>query len=542
MQGFNNINSFTNDGKGTWCNNPFKMADLALPTLLVCLLLSYVSLYAAGIIRHDNCDDRQIFEYIGWSISQGAVPYLQNWDNKGPIIFLFNALGYWICPNSDLGIEILSAGMFCAALCALFFVCRFFSRRSIATVMVLAMFAWHLTFIDSGGLNTSETLYIVLSALSLILMLKLLMSGKSQFMLCFLIGVLAVLPMWIKPNYFGLICFHFCVIVGLGLCGVNRRKILYRLLAYVAGIFGCSAIIVFVSLFVFDNFTRMMDAMLYYNLYEYEMVDQYFSHPFLRTFDINIPIPAWAKEGFILKHAAAECINIFIFACMCPLFVLAYLYSMWHVAKVHAEKFTFSPKIIVIISSALWFALELAACCVKFNTFKHYYAILGIPAFLIMAYACSLLTNKWKRWGIYCCVFCTFVAYLPYTVRNMVLGEVPLCAKTIRFLSEHHDNGAKIPTFGEARICQIMRKCRIVTAQNYSVNSLFLYSNISIKRKNSVEEDFFDALVNNASKLFVSIVPKENIPFKSRPVQEELSRYSLIFAEEGVYIYSLDGK
>ena len=38
--------------------------------------------------------DAGLFEYFGFAMSKGDVPYLNIFDHKGPVIFLVNYLGY----------------------------------------------------------------------------------------------------------------------------------------------------------------------------------------------------------------------------------------------------------------------------------------------------------------------------------------------------------------------------------------------------------------------------------------------------------------
>jgi len=50
--------------------------------------------------------DSEIFQIIGKYWLQGVIPYADLWDNKGPIIFLINALGY-LLTNNCIGVSFL---------------------------------------------------------------------------------------------------------------------------------------------------------------------------------------------------------------------------------------------------------------------------------------------------------------------------------------------------------------------------------------------------------------------------------------------------
>lgn len=49
--------------------------------------------------------DASIFEYFGYAMNHGQIMYTNLFDHKGPFIFIFNALGYFIV--GSLGIKAL---------------------------------------------------------------------------------------------------------------------------------------------------------------------------------------------------------------------------------------------------------------------------------------------------------------------------------------------------------------------------------------------------------------------------------------------------
>ena len=58
--------------------------------------------------------DSGVFLYTGWRVLNGAVPYLQVWDHKPPVIYYLDALGLWLTPDSTWGVwwvEVASLGL-----------------------------------------------------------------------------------------------------------------------------------------------------------------------------------------------------------------------------------------------------------------------------------------------------------------------------------------------------------------------------------------------------------------------------------------------
>jgi len=47
-------------------------------------------------LNHFANDDSSVFLYVGRSILNGQVPYLNTWDHKGPLLYYIDAFGLWI--------------------------------------------------------------------------------------------------------------------------------------------------------------------------------------------------------------------------------------------------------------------------------------------------------------------------------------------------------------------------------------------------------------------------------------------------------------
>ena len=94
---------------------------------IFCLLLSS----STSLLGPLPALDSSIFQVIGKYWAEGIVPYVGLWDNKGPIIFFINAVGYYIF-QSYVGVFLIQ--VFCLSI-TFFFVFQFFkgyfsSKRS----------------------------------------------------------------------------------------------------------------------------------------------------------------------------------------------------------------------------------------------------------------------------------------------------------------------------------------------------------------------------------------------------------------------------
>ena len=83
--------------------------------------------------------DQYIFELTGKMWAEGGVPYVDFWDQKGPLIFLFNMLG-WKLTGSSLGIFLLTVVWTAVTVNMLYLLAREFApqRHGTTTAVVIA--------------------------------------------------------------------------------------------------------------------------------------------------------------------------------------------------------------------------------------------------------------------------------------------------------------------------------------------------------------------------------------------------------------------
>lgn len=76
--------------------------------ILAVLLIGFA---VAGILLNPSLTypgrDGGIFLYIGSLILKGRIPYLEVWENKGPLVFYINALGLWLAAGSRWGVWLM---------------------------------------------------------------------------------------------------------------------------------------------------------------------------------------------------------------------------------------------------------------------------------------------------------------------------------------------------------------------------------------------------------------------------------------------------
>ncbi len=110
-------------------------------------------------LRLDVGDD-QLFGYFGWRIAHGARVYLDIWDNKPPLIYWTNALGFVLGDDSYAGVIVLCVLALVVAHVAFYRIARgvYFEGAAIVATMLAAFFMTHAYY--QGGANRTETFLI----------------------------------------------------------------------------------------------------------------------------------------------------------------------------------------------------------------------------------------------------------------------------------------------------------------------------------------------------------------------------------------------
>ena len=111
----------------------FSNQTFIVSTLLLALAVAFVTFYSfstSPLFNNYEYVDSSIYKVIGRGWVDGLVPYVDLWDQKGPLIYFINAVGYWIA-GSDIGVWLLQCGF---AFVSLLLAYRFF-RTSMSTSM-----------------------------------------------------------------------------------------------------------------------------------------------------------------------------------------------------------------------------------------------------------------------------------------------------------------------------------------------------------------------------------------------------------------------
>lgn len=98
--------------------------------------------------------DSTIFQIVGKGWAEGKIPYVDLWDQKGPLIYFINALGYWLidCKYGVFLIEIIVLGW--TFLLLFYFYRQWFHLRIAILLLILTIF--HMSQIVEAGNQVEE--------------------------------------------------------------------------------------------------------------------------------------------------------------------------------------------------------------------------------------------------------------------------------------------------------------------------------------------------------------------------------------------------
>ncbi len=137
--------------------------------IMSCLFVLICSIATTPLLPMAQYGDSLIFQTIGKFWTEGALPYVDLWDLKGPLIFFINAVGYFIF-GSRIGVCIIEMIAIAVTSIVAYKVFRIKFKPITSTAFsFLALFSYTLTF---GKGNTVEAYCLPFIALSFYYIIK----------------------------------------------------------------------------------------------------------------------------------------------------------------------------------------------------------------------------------------------------------------------------------------------------------------------------------------------------------------------------------
>ncbi len=139
------------------------------------LVLTFASVYTSPLNPYYG-SDAAIFMIIGKGMTQGLIPYVDLYDHKGPLLFFFNALGYWLY-DGKFGVLCVQILAFAASLFLVYKMARLFLPAKWCLLSLAAFCFYYITMVEGG--NLSEEWSLVFSLLPMYLSLQFVSTGDT---------------------------------------------------------------------------------------------------------------------------------------------------------------------------------------------------------------------------------------------------------------------------------------------------------------------------------------------------------------------------
>ena len=214
--------------------------------------------------------DVNCFYTMGKSLLAGKVPYLDLYEQKGPVLYFIYALIALVSPGSYFGVyllEVVTYGLF-----------LYYGGKILQLYMGETLLAWGLMIIAGGFICVThafshgasvEEMTLFMSAYALYVGLKACKENRAlQFREAFLCGIWAGMLLWIKYTmlgaYLGLAVFILLWYPGWG----QGKQLLRTIGAFFAGL-GAVTAVVFVYFLFAGGLDELWTVYFYNNIFLY---------------------------------------------------------------------------------------------------------------------------------------------------------------------------------------------------------------------------------------------------------------------------------
>lgn len=219
---------------------------IALILVLGAFVLSALSnafVFSNGLFNTDS----SVFNYVGFAVNKGQIPYKDTFDHKGPLQYLINYIGYLINPRN--GIWYFE---FISIILTVFFVFKISNMFSnvfssiVATILIMAP----LSSTIEGG-NLVEEFAMPFIAASIYIFIIYFFSGSIKTYQLILCGFCGGCVLMLRPNM-AVVWSIMPIAVVINETILKKSKLVYRYFGYfVLGV--AVAIVPFIAYFAVNN-------------------------------------------------------------------------------------------------------------------------------------------------------------------------------------------------------------------------------------------------------------------------------------------------
>lgn len=230
-----------------------------LAHLLLALLAFAVIIQIGPHIEEAPRVDSSIFVYIGDRVLEGAIPYRDVWDHKGPLIYYIDAIGLAVADGSRWGVWFMElAAVVSAALISFSLFKRAFGVWP--ALFASTLFVLELRLVLDKG-NLTEEYALPFQFLLLWLILRVVEYRRPIIYLA--IGVLAAMCFLLRPNIVGIPLALGLMLLWQGLRAQNMETLRDLALIAVGGLLVIGLVAIY--FYAAGALTDLWDAVFTFN-------------------------------------------------------------------------------------------------------------------------------------------------------------------------------------------------------------------------------------------------------------------------------------
>lgn len=154
----------------------------------ICLItvLSFVTVMQAADnlwVRRIYNTDSNVFRYVGWLITEGAVPYRDTFDHKGPLLYILNAAGVYI--SYERGIWFVELFFIFVTYFVIYRIARLFANRFVSFISLIIVSSSLFGYFNGGNLSEEYAMpFIAVGIYTFLLYFKYNKVTRMNLILC----------------------------------------------------------------------------------------------------------------------------------------------------------------------------------------------------------------------------------------------------------------------------------------------------------------------------------------------------------------------
>ena len=162
------------------------------------VIISYgITSYSSALTYSTVCSnlDSYVYRYMGMLMAKGGIPYRDAFDNKGPILYLINCIGYQISPK--YGVFIIEFCFMLAYLTVQYSIARRFADVKRAVIYTLAALGPVGAFFVG---NMTEEYSLVFLSIGILVFIDYFLFDKKDWYRIVICGMACGAVLMIRPN------------------------------------------------------------------------------------------------------------------------------------------------------------------------------------------------------------------------------------------------------------------------------------------------------------------------------------------------------